>query len=296
MNFNDYFNNQYLCDFNKEKMQEEPFTMERLRTAIGTLSYKKKEQELYDLFEFIRKWRDRYDLFCHNFNCYTYIDSREFTQVSWSTEDLFASNKELYMVEFFDKVLLKRARFELQEHQYNRGGDYDYLDPNFRQGYNYNFQPNVTKIISGNHFILSGQEYKYRLDVKMNSALICSLVVALSNNYIIYDWYSKQSRFKEFIDKISSSHYFVEFQASNQYNRLLISGSQNDPSLRIDIDGRCLYFILPNEILRIENSLHYNHLDSLFGKDREKPLTQEDLQLYSIVNEGRKPLMYDFEL
>lgn len=51
----------------------------------------------------------------------------------------------------------------------------------------------------------------------------------------------------------------------------------------------------PNEVLRVENRLHYNHLDSLFGEDRKEPLTWEDLQLYSIVNEGRKPLMYDFE-
>ena len=130
----------------------------------------------------------------------------------------------------------------------------------------------------------------------MNAALICSLIGAISNNRVIHQWYSKQSRFKEFIEKMAKSHYYVEFGGINSRQpHILISGSQNDQSLRIDIDGRWLYFILSNEILRVENRLHYNHLDSLFGKDRKEPLTKEDLQLYSIVNEGRKPIMYDFE-
>ncbi len=39
----------------------------------------------------------------------------------------------------------------------------------------------------------------------------------------------------------------------------------------------------------------YKHLDELFGKNRKEVLTYEDLQLYSICNEGRKPFIYDWD-
>ena len=195
---------------------------------------------------------------------------------------------EFYIDEFFNMILNKGAKFEIQEYKNN------YTLKNNKE-FNYTQTPDKNIIISGNKFTIVGKDNNYRLDIKMNAALICSLIGAISNNHVIHQWYSKQARFKEFIEKMAVSHYFIEFQIDNRYTRILISGSQNDPNLRIDIDGRWLYFILPNEILRVENRLHYNHLDSLFGEDRKEPLTREDLQLYSIVNEGRKPLMYDFE-
>ena len=198
---------------------------------------------------------------------------------------------EFYIDKFFDMILNKRAKFEVQQYKQNYNPEYDLSG----RIYQYTVQPDQNIIISGNRFTIIGKDGWYRLDIKMNAALICSLIGAISNNHVIYQWYSKQSRFKEFIEKMAASHYFIEFQIDNRYTRILISGSQNDQSLRIDIDGRWLYFILPNEVLRVENRLHYNHLDSLFGEYRKEPLTREDLQLYSIVNEGRKPLMYDFE-
>lgn len=251
-------------------------------------TFDKFEKEIYNLIEFIRLWKDRYEMFCEIFDAYRCTE--------WSAERhergyIQLPKSEFYINEFFNMILNKRAKFEIQEYSNNYHSVYDMSGST----YDYAVQPDQNIIISGNKFTIIGKDGCYRLNIKMNAALICSLLAALSHNGIIYNWYSKQSRFKEFIDRMSSSHYFVEFQVNSQYNKVLISGSQNDLSLRVDIDGSWLYFILPNEILRVENRLHYNHLDSLFGKDRKEPLTKQDLQLYSIVNEGRKPLIYDFE-
>ena len=286
----DKYKELYQCDFSKAITDVSATTYSQAH-----LRQREQEHQLQKLFEFIELWKDHYELFCDNFNAYSYTKQ---SMPVWSegyTENgylkLTYPKSEFYIDEFFNMILNKRAKFEIQEYRKN----YDSVYDTSVKIYQYSMQPDQKIVVSGSKFTIIGKDGCYRLDIKMNAALICGLIVALSNNYIIYDWYSKQSRFKEFIDRMSSSHYFVEFQVNSQYNKVLISGSQNEPSLRIDIDGEWLYFILPNEILRIENRLHYNHLDKLFGENREKPLTREDLQLYSIVNEGRKPIMYDFE-
>lgn len=287
----DKYKELYQCDFSKAITDVSAITYSQAQ-----LRQREQEHQLQKLFEFIELWKDHYELFCDNFNAYSYTKQ---SMPVWSegyTENgylkLTYPKSEFYIDEFFNMVLNKRAKFEIQEYRKNYDSVYDMSG----KIYQYSMQPDQNIVVSGSKFTIIGKDGCYRLDIKMNDALICGLIVALSNNYIIYDWYSKQSRFKEFIAKTAKGHYFVEFQVNSQYNRVLISGSQNEPSLRIDIDGEWLYFILPNEILRIiENRLHYNHLDKLFGENREKPLTREDLQLYSIVNEGRKPLMYDFE-
>lgn len=260
-----------------------PSNLNALSYNVAREQNNKFEKEIYNLIGFIRLWKDRYDSFCGKFNAYSYTTQN---MPVWSRD-----KSEFYIDEFFNMILNKRAKFEIQQYRqaytsgYELGGRiYEYLK-----------QPDQNIIIYGNKFTIIGKDNNYRLDIKMDTALICSLIGAISNNHVIHQWYSKQARFKDFIEKMAASHYFIEFQIDNRYTRILISGSQNDPSLRIDIDGRWLYFILPNEILRVENRLHYNHLDSLFGEDRKEPLTREDLQLYSIVNEGRKPVMYDFE-
>ncbi|ULG01869.1 hypothetical protein phiA047_0138 [Aeromonas phage phiA047] len=270
-----------------------------LPSNLGALSYNvsreqnnKFEKEIYNLIEFIRLWKDRYKLFCGKFNAYPYTEQ---SMPLWSrdrSERGYAPipKSEFYIDEFFNMILNKRAKFEIQQYK-----NYDSVYGFDGKSYQYTTQPDQNILISGGKFTLIGKDNNYRLDIKMNAALICSLIGAISNNHVIHQWYSKQSRFKEFIEKMTTSHYFIEFQVDDRYTRILISGSQNDPSLRIDIDGRWLYFILQNEVLRIENRLHYNHLDSLFGEDRKEPLAREDIQLYSIVNEGRKPIMYDFE-
>lgn len=286
----DKYKELYQCDFSKAITDVSATTYSQAQ-----LRQREQEHQLQKLFEFIELWKDHYELFCDNFNAYSYTKQ---SMPVWSegyTENgylkLTYPKSEFYIDEFFNMVLNKRAKFEIQEYRKN----YDSVYDTSGRIYQYAIQPDRNIIISGNKFTVIGKDNNYRLDIKMHAALICSLIVALSNNYIIYDWYSKQSKFKEFIDKMADSHYVVEFQVNSQYNRFLISGSQNEPSLRIDIDGEWLYFILPNEILRIENRLHYNHLDKLFGEDRKEPLTREDLQLYSIVNEGRKVIMHDFE-
>lgn len=253
----------------------------------------KFEKEFSNLMEFIRLWKDRYELFCENFDAHYYYSKQSLPLWSRDRSErgyVPIPKSEFYIDEFFNMILNKRAKFEIQQYK-----NYDSVYGFDGKSYQYTTQPDQNIIISGSKFTLIGKDNNYRLDIKMNAALICSLIGAISNNHVIYQWYSKQSKFKKFIEKMVTSHYFIEFLIDNRYTIILISGSQNDPSLRIDIDGRWLYFILPNEVLRVENRLHYNHLDSLFGEDRKEPLTREDLQLYSIVNEGRKPLMYDFE-
>lgn len=265
-----------------------PSNLNALSYSVAREQNNKFEKEIYNLVEFIKLWKDRYELFCGKFDTYSYTEqnmplwSRDSSELGYVPLPEF----EFYIDEFFNMILNKRAKFEIQG--YRHGMDYDRLGSLIEQS-------NINMMILGDKFTIIGKDSGYRLDIKMNAALICSLIVAISNNPSIYQWYSKQSRFKEFIDKMAASQCFIKFQVSSQYNSLLISGSQNDPSLMIDFDDRWIYFILPNEVVKVENTLHYSHLDNLFGKDREKPLTEEDLQLYSIVNEGRKPLMYDFE-
>lgn len=267
-----------------------PSNLNALSYSVAREQNNKFEKEFSNLMEFIRLWKDRYELFCGKFNAYSYTTQN--MQV-WSMDKsergyVPLHESEFYIDEFFNMILNKGAKFEIQEYKNN------YTLKNNKE-FNYTQTPDKNIIISGNKFTIVGKDNNYRLDIKMNAALICSLIGAISNNHVIHQWYSRQSRFKKFIEKMAASHYFIEFQIDNRYTRILISGSQNGPSLRIDIDGRWLYFILSNEILRVENRLRYNHLDSLFGEDRKEPLTREDVQLYSIVNEGRKPMMYDFE-
>lgn len=284
----DKYKELYQCDFSKAITDVSAMTCSQ-----SQLRQREQEYQLQKLFEFISIWKDRYDLFCENFDAYSYTEQRmPIFSTEYSERGYIPLPKsEFYIDELFNMILNKRAKFEIQQYRQAYTSGYDLGG----RIYEYSKQPDQNIIISGNKFTIIGKDNNYRLDIKMNAALICSLIGAMSNNHVIYQWYSKQSRFKEFIEKTPASHYFIEFQIDNRYTRILISGSQNDPSLRIDIDGRWLYFILPNEILRIENRLHYNHLDKLFGENREKPLTREDLQLYSIVNEGRKVIMHDFE-
>lgn len=269
-----------------------PSNLDALSYNVAREQNNKFEKEIYNLIEFIRLWKDRYDSFCGSFDTYSYTEQ---SMPLWSRDRSECGyvplpKSEFYIDEFFNMILNKRAKFEIQQYK-----NYDSVYGFDGKSYQYTKQLDQNILISGSKFTLIGKDNNYRLDLKMNAALICGLIGAISSNYVIYQWYSKQSRFKKFIEKMAASHYFIEFQIDNRYTRILISGSQNDPSLRIDIDGRWLYFILPNEIIRVENRLYYNHLDSLFGEDRKEPLTREDLQLYSIVNEGRKPIMYDFE-
>lgn len=293
MNTFDKFKDLYYGDFDSSATNL-PSNLNALSYSVAREQNNKFEKEFSNLMEFIRLWKDRYELFCENFDAHYYYSKQSLPLWSRDRSErgyVPIPKSEFYIDEFFNMILNKRAKFEIQQYRQAYTSGYE-LGGRIHE---YSKQPDRNIIISGNKFTIIGKDNNYSLDIKMNAALICSLIGAISNNHVIYQWYSKQSKFKKFIEKTAATHYFIEFQIDNRYTRILISGSQNDPSLRIDIDGRWLYFILPNEVLRVENRLHYNHLDSLFGEDRKEPLTREDLQLYSIVNEGRKPIMYDFE-
>lgn len=268
-----------------------PSNLNALSYSVAREQNNKFEKEFSNLMEFIRLWKDRYELFCGKFNAYSYTTQN--MQV-WSMDKsergyVPLHESEFYIDEFFNMILNKGAKFEIQEYKNN------YTLKNNKE-FNYTQTPDKNIIISGNKFTIVGKDNNYRLDIKMNAALICSLIGVISNNHVMYQWYSKQSNFKKFVEKISNEFKYLSFEISNRKTtRIKLSSGIED--MLVDIDTSCgwCYLIYRNEVVKIENNLGYNHLESLFGKDRKEPLTAEDLQLYSIVNEGRKPLMYDFE-
>lgn len=290
MNTFDKFKDLYCGDFDSSATNF-PSNLNALSYNVAREQNNKFEKEIYNLIEFIRLWKDRYELFCGKFNAYSYTTQN--MQV-WSMDKsergyVPLPESEFYIDEFFNMILNKGAKFEIQEYKNN------YTLKNNKE-FNYTQTPDKNIIISGNKFTIVGKDNNYRLDIKMNAALICSLIGVISNNHVMYQWYSKQSNFKKFVEKISNEFKYLSFEISNRKTtRIKLSSGIED--MLVDIDTGCgwCYLIYRNEVVKIENNLGYNHLDKLFGKDRKEPLTEEDLQLYSIVNEGRKPLMYDFE-
>ena len=290
MNTFDKFKDLYCGDFDSSATNF-PSNLNALSYNVAREQNNKFEKEIYNLIEFIRLWKDRYELFCGKFNAYSYTTQN--MQV-WSMDKsergyVPLPESELYIDEFFNRILNKGAKFEIQEYKNN------YTLKNNKE-FSYTQTPDKNIIISGNKFTIVGKDNNYRLDIKMNAALICSLIGVISNNHVMYQWYSKQSNFKKFVEKISNEFKYLSFEISNRKTtRIKLSSGIED--MLVDIDTGCgwCYLIYRNEVVKIENNLGYNHLDKLFGKDRKEPLTEEDLQLYSIVNEGRKPLMYDFE-
>lgn len=221
----DKYKHLYYGDFDTSSTNF-PSNLDALSYNVAREQNNKFEKEIYNLIEFIRLWKDRYELFCGKFNAYSYTTQN--MQV-WSMDKsergyVPLPESEFYIDEFFNMILNKRAKFEIQEYKNN------YTLKNNKE-FNYTQTPDKNIIISGNKFTIVGKDNNYRLDIKMNAALICSLIGVISNNHFMYQWYSKQSRFKEFIEKMAASHYFIEFQTDDRYTRILISGSQNDPSL-----------------------------------------------------------------
>lgn len=279
------YREQYECNFTTS-IDEELYD-------INKKLLHRNEEQMRRLFDFVHLWKDRYRMFCEDFDAYLLVASPVPIFMSASNALELEYNPlpkvDFYIYEFFDMIINYRAKFDIQNYKTNY--DFNYTSRQFR----YNQVPDYNFLISGNKFHMIGKDNNYRLDIKMTSALICSLLYSLSNNHNIYKFYHKSSKFRDFIDKISTSHYFVGFQVENHYNRVLINGGVKEPHLRIDIERGWIYFIYQNEIIRIENQVHYNHLDDLFGKSRTKPLTSEDLELYHMIN-GKYPSMYDFDI
>ena len=278
------YREQYECNFITGIDEE--------RYNINRNLIRRQEEQMRKLFDFFHLWKDRYRMLCEDFGTYTLVNSPPVPIFSNALELEYnpLPKVDFYIYEFFDMIINHRAKFDIQNYKTNY--DLNYTSREFR----YNQVPDYNLSISGNKFIMIGKDNNYRLDIKMNSALICSLLYALSNNFNIYKFYYKSSKFRDFINNVSTSHYFVEFQIENHYNRVLISGGVKEPHLRIDINERgWIHFTYQSEIIRIENQVHYNHLDDLFGKGRTKPLTSEDLELYHMLN-GKYPSMYDFDI
>ncbi|WAW11385.1 hypothetical protein vBAcePPAc_0008 [Aeromonas phage vB_AceP_PAc] len=268
-----------------------PSDLSALSYNVAREQNNKFEKEIYNLIEFIKLWKDRYELFCENFDAYSYTEQNI---PVWSAEHrerdyIPLPKSEFHIDEFFNMILNKKAKFEIQQYKAPYG-KYDWITAT-EPKYNKNI------IISGNKFTIIGKDNNYRLDIKMNAALICSLITAMSNNFCTFAWYGKGGRFKDFITNVADDFKYLTVNFNNQYHsRFVIWGNEKEMIIDIDTANNVLYLIYGSEILKLDHGkLHYNHLDKIFGSDRKEPLTREDLQLYSIVNEGRKPLMYDFE-
>ena len=87
---------------------------------------------------------------------------------------------------------------------------------------------------------------------------------------------------------------YLTFEINKTYARVKLCGYE-EIAIDINLGGGWFYMIYRKEVVKVENNLYYNHLDKIFVPCRKKPLDEEDLQLYSILNEGKKPTMYDFE-
>ena len=114
----DKYNELYQCDFSKSITDVSATTYSQAH-----LRQREQEHQLQKLFEFIELWKDHYELFCDNFNAYSYTKQ---SMPVWSegyTENgylkLTYPKSEFYIDEFFNMVLNKRAKFEIQEYKNN---------------------------------------------------------------------------------------------------------------------------------------------------------------------------------
>ena len=209
----DKYKHLYYGDFDSSATNF-PSNLNALSYSVAREQNNKFEKEIYNLIEFIKLCKDRYDLFCGNFDTYSYTEQSIPLRSMDKSELGYISipKSEFYIDEFFNMIINKRAKFEIQQYRqsYTSGHElgcriYEYLK-----------QPDQNIIIYGNKFTIIGKDNNYRLDIKMNAALICSLIGAISNNHVIYQWYSKQSNFKKFVEKISNEFKYLSFEISNR--------------------------------------------------------------------------------
>ena len=114
----------------------------------------KSEKEIYNLIEFIRLWKDRYEMFCDRFNMYYYYAEQNLARCSPEPSAIGClplPESEFYIDEFFNMILTKRAKFEIQQYRQNYSPEYD----NSGRLYEYSKQPDQNIIISGSKLRLS---------------------------------------------------------------------------------------------------------------------------------------------
>lgn len=254
---------------------------------------KVQELELKQLFEFLENWKSKYDVFCHEFSCYSYYANQDMIWDRAYDREPFkyleTSKREVYIDDFFNMVLGRSAKFELHSYQN------PHMSHNRQSMYGYSKEQ--ATVVKTDKFMLTGKDSGYRLDIRMHPALVVSLIATMYDNYTVFDL-MRNKRFREFVGNLCSA-YCVEF--SLKYNTIHVPYTFVVEKLNSRI-FQCngVAFRTENELFIIDSTgdkttFKYPHLDEIFGNNRTKALTREDIQLYSIVNEGRKPIMYDFE-
>ena len=260
-----------------------------------------------ELFKFIEEWYHNYKVVCEDFDLYYKVPIAGFIYHNFKKGfESFENRKtDFFSVNFFEKILQKMCIFEkITPPTYNYDGF------NESRAYNHYIKSLDSKLcIMSEHFTLSRESSDankvWTLDTKMannqspQQGLVLSLIVTLMGNYVPLSLYKRNKHFRNFIDKFSEVTQF-DFRFEGHDKALVVyegvvrsvpdyttfkCGKWSDESVVIDHDRS------NSGNLRFT----YKHLDELFGKNREERLTDQDLQLYSICNEGRKPFIYDWE-
>lgn len=265
-----------------------------------------------ELFKFIEEWYHNYKLVCEEFDLYHNVPVRGFIPVGYGK--IFESYKEsmktadFFSVNFFEKILNKECIFEKIVKTVDNL-NYNYEADLYAQN-RYAVQQPLSKLcIMSERLTLSRESNDtnrvWTLDTKMannqapQQGLVLSLIQTLMGSYVPLNLYKRNKPFRNFIDKFSDTTQF-DFRFEG-YDKLLVT---SDGEVRTHPD--CTIFkyevgskegVMINHCRFGSNNFlfSYKHLDELFGKNRKEPLTEEDLQLYSICNEGRKPFIRDWE-
>jgi hypothetical protein len=261
------------------------------------------------LFKFIGEWYYNYKLVWGEFDLYHKVPMSGYIPVSsgdnFESYDSSLQSADFFSVNLFEKILNKDCIFEkIMPPTYN------YEDFNESSAYKrYMKSPDSMFRIVSEHFILSRESTDtnkvWSLDTKMvnnkspQQRLVLSLIVTLTGNYVLLDLYKRNKQFRNFVDRFSETTDFY-FRFAN-HSRVLVTTTGE-----INFDDEVIIFkyglgakesviIDYNKVGSNNLKFSYKHLDELFGKNRKEMLTEEDLQLYSICNEGRKPFIYDWE-
>lgn len=286
----------------------------QLSGAVAAKLRSEENQTIGQLFKFIEEWFHNYRLVCEEFDLYHNVPVRGYIPIGnyeYNIESYIdcLHNADFFSVSFFEKILQKTCIFEKIVSPADKF-NYDYSQAFYGQNKYLTLSEPPSKLaITSEHFTLSRESSDtnrvWTLDTRMannqspQQGLALSLIATLMNNHVSLSLYKRNKHFRNFIDKFSEVTQF-DFRFEGP-DKLLVT---SEVEVRSNPDCTTLkYKEGSKECVRIDhcrfgsNNLmfSYKHLDELYGKNRKEMLTEEDLQLYRICNEGRKPFIYDWE-
>lgn len=266
-----------------------------------------------ELFKFIEEWYYNYKVVCEEFDLYHKVPVNGVIPVGCCDNGIESYQHgfhkvDFFSVNFFEKILQKTCIFEkivspVDNFNYNYAADF--------YGQNrYTMQQPPSKLcIMSERFILSRESSDtnrvWTLDTEMvnnqspQQGLALSLIATLMNNYIPLSLYKRNKHFRNFIEDVVSKRTQFDFRLDSVEQYLLCTGVElrSVPFYTVFRYGQWLEesVVVAHDFCHTGSKFTYKHLDELLGKNRKERLTEEDLQLYSICNEGRKPFIFDWE-